>query len=408
MISLKATSISRSLKLLLALLLLAGSLGASPYSVAVVCEDEGYKSLIEEVLSALSGPVTAEEARRSNQLRLESAARFSRESAVSGYRTAEDSAKLEAYLSNKETAAYDGISVLTLTEAKLTETEKDFLRIQDPDALEYVLVKYALDLLILADVEDEGQVSEAHVWANGDLIYSSLYRKAAETEEFGALLEALLPFFRDRASVIVRVDAPATVAIAVDGIPVSPVRRTLVLERGAHVFRYSSYSYHTLEERINVEEGTVLSPYLSPVYSGPAFLSAVPYDARLYYQGETVENHVTENGTVPYAVTAVRDGFSLLVQQSTVPSAKIRLELNPAWTDDNNVLEREKRRFYNSLLGTLLSFGCYVGSLSLESIYPDDENFPVTTIAFTGLSLLQLVELVDSMFGYYQAAKLGI
>lgn len=407
MISLKATSISRSLELILLLLAVSLPLHASYYRVALAAEDESYRNVVLDVLSALSGPVTNEDAAMASRMRLETSQRYSRESTVSGYLVSEDSEKLESYLAKGESPAYDGTSVMQVVDVSLSDVEKEYLLMQDPEALEYILLRDSLDMLILAVVRDEGQVLFSDVYANGERCFSSAYLPGQEEGEFNGLLHALLPYFKSRAEVVVHVDAPGTVALTVDGVAVSPVRRTLVLPRGQHLIRYTSYSYEPYEEEVSLEDGTVLSPRLTPVYSGPVFLSSVPYDARIYYQGEQVEEHVTENGTVPFVVTAVREGFALQLLQSTVPQVRLTMELKPAWTDSNDVLETAKRRFYDSLLGTLVAFGCYAGSLSLENIYPDDQNFPAVAIAFTGLSLLQLVEMVDAMFGYYQAAKLG-
>lgn len=408
MISLKASSIGRSLELALLLALMAGALWASPYSVAVLAEDEGYRTLVLDALSALSGPVTNAEAAGENRIRLESKARFEREGSLSGYRRGEDSEKLEKLLSETPSVPYDGISMLEVADVTFTDTEKEYLLKADPEALSYARIKYGLDAIITASVQDEGQVSFSELWVNGKRCYSSAYLGTAEEMEFDGILHALLPYIKGPGWAVVHVDAPGRVAISVDGRPVSPVRRSLVLEEGEHVFRYTSYSFEAFEETVYVEDGAVLSPRLEPVFSGAAFLSSVPYDARLYYQGELVEDHLTENGTVPFAVTAAREGFSSMLYQGTKPSDSMLLELNPEWTEGSGYLERTKRNFYNSLLATLLSFGCYVGSVSLEAIFPSDTNLSTAAIAFTGLSLLQLVELADSMFSYYQAARLGL
>ena len=75
--------------------------------------------------------------------------------------------------------------------------------------------------------------------------------------------------------------------------------------------------------------------------------------------------------------------------------------------EDNDIVERSKDRFYTNLLATIISFGCYVASDSLSGIYTDADMAPAVTL-FAGVSFVQLVELFDSMFDYYQASRLGI
>ena len=66
-----------------------------------------------------------------------------------------------------------------------------------------------------------------------------------------------------------------------------------------------------------------------------------------------------------------------------------------------------RQLFYINLIATIVSFGCYVASGSLSDIFTEVELRPVAALA-AGISIVQLVELFDSMFDYYQAARLGI
>ena len=53
-----------------------------------------------------------------------------------------------------------------------------------------------------------------------------------------------------------------------------------------------------------------------------------------------------------------------------------------------------------------MTFGAFVATNSLSGIYTDVDLAPVA-VAFTGLSLVQLVELMDAMFDYFQMARMG-
>ena len=75
--------------------------------------------------------------------------------------------------------------------------------------------------------------------------------------------------------------------------------------------------------------------------------------------------------------------------------------------DSVNTIEKAKDRFYTNLLSTMISFGCFVAAQSLSGIYTDAGLSPAVTL-MAGVSVVGLVELIDSMFGYYQAARLGI
>ena len=121
-----------------------------------------------------------------------------------------------------------------------------------------------------------------------------------------------------------------------------------------------------------------------------------------------VDNHIAGNGSVPFTVTAIRDGFAPYSVQSTVaPYSRVNIELRPAWMGENDMIERSKDRFYSLLLSTLVSFGLQVAANSVSDIFPDWGIAPVGAV-FAGISIVQLVELFDSAFDYFQAAKLGM
>ena len=75
--------------------------------------------------------------------------------------------------------------------------------------------------------------------------------------------------------------------------------------------------------------------------------------------------------------------------------------------EDVDLVADAKTRFYNALLGTLITFGVHVAANAVTNIYPEYSIAPVAT-AMAGISIVQLVEMVDAMFDYFQAASLGM
>ena len=375
MTSSRVTSISRRrLSLLAILLLLAPALWAASFRAAVVAEDEGCMAIILDALSVLSGDVTSPEAVSEFRAREERAEELERARTENGYITAENFDALESLRSGEadeeDADAEDEEIVLEIVSASISDVEGSFLAAGDKEAYDYVM---------LSDEEDD---------------------------EFMNILRVLMPYIKSPDTVIVRVAVPPVVSVSIDGSAVTPLRSVIALERGEHEAVYTSPRFETVRETIYAEEGTVLSPRFVPLFSGPAFISSLPFDAALYYQGIRVEDHIVPEGTVPFSIAARRSGFAPYSMQSTAIEDTISIELRPLWMEDADTIDRAKTRFYDNLLMTLVSFGAFVASGSLDSIYADAGLAPVA-VAFTGISLVQLVELLDSMFDYFQMARMG-
>ena len=200
---------------------------------------------------------------------------------------------------------------------------------------------------------------------------------------------------------------PSNVSLTVDGGSVPLVYGYTVLEKGEHEIRYTSPAFMNLEETVTVDEGYRIEPVLQPLFSGPAIVSSVPFDAEIYYQGVKVEDHMAMNGTVPFSITASAEGFAPFSIQSTRLTDNLTIMLRPGWMEDVDLVADAKTRFYNALLGTLITFGVHVAANAVTNIYPEYSIAPVAT-AMAGISIVQLVEMVDAMFDYFQAASLGM
>lgn len=408
MILSKPISTSRKrLSFLLCLVLLSIPLWGAGYRTAVLSNDQGYLQIMLSALSLLSGDVTAPDAIAAFQEQEAFEDRSAEEGTLSGYRVSESFSSLSGYKAPEDDGEDDDI-VLEIAEETFTESEMQFLLSGDSYAYEYLRIMKNLDLIVAADVEEEGLLSHSRVYADGILIHEEFYVSAEEGAEFLAVARALLPLLKSADTVIIHADIPRTVSLSVDGEPVSPVNGYIALEKGDHVFTYASPVFHTLEETLTIDENTELCPVLVPVFSGPMFIHSIPFDADIYYQGSRIENHVAENGAVPFTVTAAREGFApYSVQATAAPYSRIDIELRPEWMSENDMIERTKGRFYSLLLSTLLSFGLQVAANSVSDIFPEWGISPVGAV-FAGMSVVQLVELMDSAFDYFQAARLGM
>ena len=396
----------KRLSLIFMLLLLSLPAGAVPYRALVVSSDEGIASLILSSLTLLSGEVTSPSACEEARARIEAEARIAEEQRISGYLTAENLSALSSYVP-ADTQLPDEPFVLEVTDVSIGETEASFLREGDDDAFGYLRLSQGLDLIISAGTADEGLMSEVTVYANGDLVYQAVYLSSDENSIFLPLTEALLPYLKSDDYMIVPVLVPSNVSFTVDGQTVPLVYGYTVLSKGEHTIRYTSPAFENLEETVIVDDGFAINPVLTPLFSGPAIVSSIPFDAEIYYQGVGVENHLAMNGTVPFSITATADGFAPFSIQSTRLSDNLTIMLRPEWMDGANLVDQAKTRFYNALLGTLITFGIHVAANAVSNVYPDYSVAPLAT-ALAGVSIVQLVELVDSMFDYFQAARLGM
>ena len=407
MSSLKVISIlRRKLSIVLLMLLLSYSIGAASFRTAVISDDERSMRMILDALSVLSGQVTSVSAIEDFNAKEERAAILEKDAERNRYIVGENFTALEGMDSASDAAADDGELILEIVSITVSDTENEFLMRGDEEAFSYVMLSEDLDLLIVSDTRQDGQLTDFTLWVNGREVYDSLYLSTEDDSEFLSIVSVLLPYIKDADTIIVPVNIPPVVSLSIDGSAVTPVRSVIALEKGEHDIIYTSPRFERIEETVYVDEETTLSPSFTPLFSGPAFISSLPYDAEIYYQGLPVENHVVDEGTVPFSLAARHQGFAPFSMQSTEIADTISISLRPEWMAGNDTVSRAKGRFYDNLVATLVTFGAFVATNSLSGIYADVDLAPVA-VAFTGISLVQLVELIDSMFDYFQMARMG-
>ncbi len=412
MSSSKATFISRkrlSLAILSLLLLLPPSLEAAAFRVAAVSSDTAYSSLLSDVLTVLSGEVDSPQAIEAHRDREERKAQLAAEAELSSLRQSESFDRIEALseASDEEMQEEDEPLVLEVVAPSLSDDEISFLSSGDEEAFRYIALREDLDMLIAASAREDGMMTESEVFIDGDEIHRNLYISNDDSAEFDALLSMLLGRLKGDDSVIVRIEVPSVVSISIDDEPLQLIRSTAVLPRGEHEIRFTSPVHETLTVMVDAQEGTVVAPELVDLPAGRLFVSTVPYDSDVYLQGRPLSGHLALEADLPFQVTATHEGFMPTLVQSRLPMDRLDIQLRPQWMEDEDIVKRAKDRFYTNLLSTIISFGGYVAAQSIEGIWPDAGTSPVTTL-FAGFSFVELVALFDSMFDYYQAARLGI
>lgn len=400
--SLKAISISRKkLSILLFLMFLPALLWAEPFRAAIVTDSQPYQSILEDTLRLLSGEVTSPQSIALYEDKREERQRLEKEKAVSEARQAE-----RAYAEN-ETQVESTSLLLEVVTLSLSDAEKDFLYQNDEDAVRFIKLRDDIDLLLVADASEDGMLTEATLYSNGEELRSTLFITEETDEEFLEVAGLLKPIVKDDSVSLVKADLPSSVSIAIDGESVVPVRGYLALEDGEHLISYAAPGYMTKEIEMETYEGAEITTALEPSGTIRLFVSPRPYDAAIYLNGLKLDTHSVPEAPLPFQLTATREGFRTYAVQSRLALDRIEVMLYPGWMDDVDIVEKAKDRFYSNLLSTIVSFGCYVASGALEDIYPQAGLSPATGL-FMGISFVGLVELFDSMFDYFQMARAGI
>ena len=408
MISLKAISTSRRKPkaiLIALMMLLPVMLAAAPFRVSVLSDDSSYEALLSDSLALLQGEVTAPDTAEAFRERSAEKETMAAEAELSALRVREDFSGIEA-LAEEEEEENDP-PVIEIVSPAFSATEEDYLLHGDSDAFQYLMRREDLDMLIAADISYDGQLSECTLFINGEEAYRSLFVSASDGSEFMSVLSLLAMRLKGPDFIPVSVSLPAAATLYADGEAVPVIRSVAVLPSGAHEILITAPGYEDLTLSVDIAEGTVIATELERKAGGRMYLSVTPYDSEIYFQGLLTSSRTIGDVQLPFQVTAVHEGFSPLTVQSRMAMDRMTLSLRPEWMMQHDTVGRAKDRFYTDLLTTLVSFGCYVASSALSGIYTDVYLAPAVTL-FAGVSFVQLIELFDSMFDYYQAARMGI
>ncbi len=404
MSSLKAGSIFRKrIKILLLLLVVTLPLHSAEFRVGIYSNDENALSLLEEAISSIGGQADSNYSleKVKKRLALESERNYLKALNEAYQKESGDSVpRIDA----EDVSLPLNISTLYL---KPADKEQDYLLSGDSDAFRYFLLKENLDLILVLKSEKSDGIPLLTLYADGEIIRESLYLNNLLDEERRALLSVIVPYFRDDSVRIYRLTYPRASAISIDGVKADLLTDFVVLKPGMHRFSISAPYYipADIELELADEEDVVLS--MEKDTPNLLFLSPIPYDAKLNYQGNELSSHLVRDSISPFSLTASYSGFSLYSFESTRALSSLSLSLKPEWMSGENILEKEKGKFYASLFTTLISFGASVGAGTIQRIY-SEYDFGPFDVVFTGVSLVSLIWMADSMFSYFDAARYGL
>ena len=294
--SLKAISISRKkLSILLFLMFLPALLWAEPFRAAIVTDSQPYQSILEDALRLLSDEVTSPQSLALYEDKRGERQRLEKEKAVSEARQAE-----RAYAEN-ETQVESTSLLLEVVTLSLSDAEKDFLYQNDEDAVRFIKLRDDIDLLLVADASEDGMLTEATLYSNGEELRSTLFITEETDEEFLEVAGLLKPIVKDDSVSLVKADLPSSVSIAIDGESVVPVRGYLALEDGEHLISYAAPGYMTKEIEMETQEGAEITTALEPSGTIRLFVSPLPYDAAIYLNGLKLDTHSVPEAPLPRA-----------------------------------------------------------------------------------------------------------
>lgn len=289
----------------------------------------------------------------------------------------------------------------------ITDKEREYLRSGDKYAYSYFKTKESLDMILYLKSEENGGITFISLLLDGKSIRDGVYLRELFKDEEREIINALLPYFKSDEYKLYELKFPSKSAIHADGILLSEDASFIALKKGIHKFLITNPDYEDKEFEIEAGDESVIAFELSPLKSNVLFISTTPYDAAISYQGNRIESHLIRESIPPFSLTLSKEGFAFYSFESKKNLKIMNLNMKPVWMEKGEYLKREKEEFYASLFTTLLSFGASVGAKSIQKIYSEHDFGPMDVV-FTGVSLVSLMYMIDSIFGYYNSAKYGL
>ena len=395
---------NRRFIIFLVLILTLCPLGAESWRYSILGENDGYVALVDSVISLVPYVDNVD------------MTKSVRERAERNERIKTEKKKAEYY----EKENYTSLSTLSLSQVTIPERleiEKvdtsfsdysSLLRTGDTDTYEYLLSQNNLDALIYVKSEGEGTIREIEVIYNGGIIRKAFfttslfnYEEEALTDYFTSLL--LSP---DHNWHRINVDVPS-VSIVIDGNVKTNSSDLIVLENGPHTFTLSASGYLDKTETIEVGEDRDINLTLSPLDSHSLYISTLPWSVDMRVNGEVSDGKFIQSIHSPYTISLSSPNFSHLTFQSNRMDEIIDVELNPLWTEADEIIIEKKNDFYRSIFTSLLSFGGYTALRAVENI--NGTTGPnALKVVFGGISIVSLINLVCTAIDYYESAGQGI
>lgn len=401
---LKAGSISRKrINLLLLIILLALPIYSAELRVMLASDDSNELDFLSSALSAFGGTADSsyalsaynERASRENQIKKE-------KEIDSSYQSEKTIASGSA-----DVSSFDGTLDIKYIYPEVAEGDKRYLRAGDEYAYSYYKAKESADLILYLKSETIGGVDYMSLLLDGNVIREGVYLSELMDEEERELLTVLMPYFKSDEYRLYELSLPSLSSVIVDGLSLAEGTAFIALKAGEHEFYISSPRYKSSKFIVNVGEESVIEFTLEEKEERALFINMRPYDAELYYQGDKMESHLIRSSVSPFSIALKRPGFAFYSFESKRDIDTLDLYMRPEWMDDSNILKNEKEEFYKSLFTTLISFGAAIGAESLKRIY-SEVDFGPADVVFTGVSLVSLIYMIDSISSYYNAARYSL
>ncbi len=384
---------------------LATSLYSADFRIAICSDVQEYSSLVEDVLDTLKTASSDQALAKLNE-RLQ----YEREKqyyiSYDKYLRDEDFSSLGSLsLDKAKEEHYANIEVVS---PEFSEVEKEYLLSGDEEAFDYIKLRDGYDMIISIALVSDDVLPEIALYVDSRLEHQALYAEALRKNEedflfsfFGSLL--LGPDFT-----VVDVDMPSNGTLYVDDEQISTYTSCIVLSEGLHSISYIIPGYKTKTFDVIVDSSTEkIDLLLDKIEQNDLTISTVPFDSTLFYNGSQLDGKMIEKVVYPFTISATHDGFSLYSMQSMTAVDSLKISLKPLWMDSEDMISEAKGNFYMNLFATLMCFGGYIATQSVDNMVDEYDIKPVSVV-LCGISLVSLVNMIDSMFEYFDSARMGI
>ncbi len=384
---------------------LATSLYSADFRIAICSDVQEYSSLVEDVLDTLKTASSDQALAKLNE-RLQ----YEREKqyyiSYDKYLRDEDFSSLGSLsLDKAKEEHYANIEVVS---PEFSEVEKEYLLSGDEEAFDYIKLRDGYDMIISIALVSDDVLPEIALYVDSRLEHQALYAEALRKNEedflfsfFGSLL--LGPDFT-----VVDVDMPSNGTLYVDDEQISTYTSCIVLSEGLHSISYIIPGYKTKAFDVIVDSSTEkIDLLLDKIEQNDLTISTVPFDSTLFYNGSQLDGKMIEKVVYPFTISATHDGFSLYSMQSMTAVDSLKISLKPLWMDSEDMISEAKGNFYMNLFATLMCFGGYIATQSVDNMVDEYDIKPVSVV-LCGISLVSLVNMIDSMFEYFDSARMGI
>ena len=384
---------------------LATSLYSADFRIAICSDVQEYSSLVEDVLDTLKTTSSDQALAKLNE-RLQ----YEREKqyyiSYDKYLRDEDFSSLGSLsLDKAKEEHYANIEVVS---PEFSEVEKEYLLSGDEEAFDYIKLRDGYDMIISIALVSDDVLPEIALYVDSRLEHQALYAEALRKNEedflfsfFGSLL--LGPDFT-----VVDVDMPSNGTLYVDDEQISTYTSCIVLSEGLHSISYIIPGYKTKNFDVIVDSSTEkIDLLLDKIEQNDLTISTVPFDSTLFYNGLQLDGKMREKVVYPFTISATHDGFSLYSMQSMTAVDSLKISLKHLWMDSEDMISEAKGNFYMNLFATLMCFGGYIATQSVDNMVDEYDIKPVSVV-LCGISLVSLVNMIDSMFEYFDSARMGI